>query len=179
MDCFRADNAQTGPQRVDGEIKQVPIAKAEKQGLLLGDILVDAEDSLVVISAHTGGNNVIVVDTRACGRRKEVQKRSSRRVLLAERNNVVSRKFLANASVGVRSGRIVDGFRIASLVGKTCEVPVPFRGSRNVSGEHLPLPEPEALPTEEPECLVLDQTPTGGRPELVLGKRRRLVLDTP
>src|ERR1700730_69583 len=117
MDCFRADKAQTGPQRVDGAIKQVPIAKAEKQALLLGDILVDAEDSLVVISAHTGGNNVIVVDTRAGGLRKEVQQRSSRRVLLAQRNNIVGRKFLANASVGVRSGRVIDGFRIASLVG--------------------------------------------------------------
>ena len=117
MHRFRADHAQGGPQRIDGEIEQVPITKAEKQSLLLGHILVDSEHKLVLISAHTRGNNVIVVDTRAGGLGKELQQRSSRRVLLAERNNVVGREFLANASMGVRSGRIINGDRIASLVG--------------------------------------------------------------
>ena len=91
MDCFRADNAQTGPQRIDREIKQVPIAEAEKQALRLGNVLVDAENRLVVVPAHAGGNNVIVVNAGAGRLRKQIQECASRAILFAERNHVVGR----------------------------------------------------------------------------------------
>src|SRR5215469_12149642 len=119
-------------------------------------VLVGPDNKLVLISPGTGGNNVIVVDTWTGGLRKEVQQRSSCRVLLAERDNVVGREFLANARNGVRKGRVINCDRIPCLVGKACKVPISLRCSWNIGGVDLPLTEPKTLPTGEPKCLALD-----------------------
>src|ERR1700730_30881 len=162
VDCLGAlAEAQASPQRIDGKIEQVPVAEAEKQALVLGNILVDAENRLVVISASTGSYNIIVVYTRSSGLGVEIQERSRCRVLFTERNNVVGGEFLPDPGCGVRCCRVVDSDGIPGLVGERGKVPVPLCGSRNVGGEHLSLAEPKPLPADEPECLVLDQAPTG------------------